>query len=146
MTHFVLYFVSYLYYILYIVFVLHSISYLYYILYRICITFYIIFVLHSISCLYYILYRIRIAFYVGFVLHSISYLYLYCMYSTEHVYAKAHSVWQTGYVNYQIESQSENLTHIIKSNGHGWNVYYWSIKVYWWIKVSPPVYLGIPQL
>ena len=39
-------------------------------------------------------------------------------------YAKAHNVWRTGYVNYQIESQSENLTHIIQSDGHGWNVYY----------------------
>ena len=48
----------------------------------------------------------------------------FILYSTVDVYAKAHNVWRTGYVNYQIESQSENLTHIIQSDGHGWNVYY----------------------
>ena len=30
---------------------------------------------------------------------------------------QAHIVCQTGYVNYQIESQSENLTHIINQMG-----------------------------
>ena len=56
---------------------------------------------------------VNLRFALGVALHVVN-MQNIVPYSTP---KRLHKVWQTGYVNYQIESQSENLTHIINQMG-----------------------------